>query len=167
MMILIDTREQKPYSFNIYQAPTERVTLSCGDYSLAGFADRIAIERKSLDDLIGCLTGKDRTRFERELARAGSYERFAVVIESEIQDVSAGRYKSKMKPHAVLQSITAFYIRYGVPFLFCGNRDAAEYTTFWTLQKYYSEIEKRFENLQKNNQIQDRVSNMVSYVSPQ
>ena len=149
MKVLIDTREQLPYKFFKYSVKTETTGLPVGDYSIAGFTDRIGIERKSIDDLITCLTGKNRDRFERELARAGSFERFVVVIESDIQDVSAGRYKSDMKPHAALQSITAFYIRYGIPFLFCGNRDGAEYMTFSILQKYYYEIEKRFKVMQK------------------
>jgi DNA excision repair protein ERCC-4 len=149
LKILTDTREQLPYLFEKYPVKNEPAALAVGDYSLAGFQDRIAIERKSLNDLIGCLTGSNRTRFEKELARAGSFERFAVIIESDIQDISAGRYTSNMKPHAALQSITAFFIRYGIPFLFCGNRDGAEYITYSILQKYYYEIEKRFKIIQK------------------
>jgi len=151
MKILTDTREQLPYSFEKYPVKAETTGLPVGDYSLAGFSDRIAIERKSLDDLVGCLTGKNRERFERELSRAGSYERFAVVIEADIQDVSAGHYTSNMKPHAALQSITAFYIRYGIPFLFCGDRPGAEYMTYSILQKYTYEIEKRYKALQQQN----------------
>lgn len=149
MIILTDTREQRPFSFGAYQITAELATLPTGDYSLKGFHDRVAIERKSLNDLIGCLTGPDRDRFERELARAGSYERFAVVVEASLQDITAGRYKSNMTPHAAMQSITAFYIRYGIPFLFCGDRDGAEYMAFSILQKYSYEIEKRFKLLSK------------------
>ena len=149
MKITVDSREQLPYAFDRYQVEIETSGLPVGDYSLAGFQDRIAVERKSLNDLIGCLTGKDRTRFERELARAGSFERFAVIIESDIQDIFNGCYTSNMKPHAALQSITAFYIRYGIPFLFCGGRDGGEYMTHSILQKYFYEIEKRFKVLQK------------------
>ena len=152
MIILTDTREQRPYSFRDYQTPIEAEALSCGDYSLKGFQDRIAVERKSLNDLIACLTGSDRTRFEKELARAGSYERFAVVVEASLQDVSFNRYRSAMEPHAVLQSVTAFYIRYGIPFLFCGDRGGAEYMTYSIIQKYHYEIEKRFKALERLNQ---------------
>jgi len=149
MKIIIDSRERLPFAFEKYPVQIERAALAAGDYSLAGFQDRICIERKSLNDLIGCLTGKDRTRFEKELARAGSFERFAVIVEADIQDISCGRYTSNMKPHAALQSITAFYIRYGVPFLFCGDRDGAEYMTYSILEKYAYEVEKRFKILTK------------------
>ena len=150
MKIIIDTREQAPYQFLKNAIQTERAALPCGDYSLAGFADKIAVERKTLDDLIGCLMGKDRDRFERELARAGCYERFAVVIEASLYDISAGRYRSDMKPHAALQSITAFFIRYGIPFLFCGDRAGAEYLTFSILEKFAYEIHARLKLLTKS-----------------
>ena len=149
MKIITDSREQLPYSFEDYQVEISTAALPAGDYSLAGFTDRIGIERKSLDDLIGCLTGKDRTRFERELAKAGSFERFVVVVESSLQDVSFKRYRSAMAPHAVLQSVTAFYIRYGVPFLFCGDRAGGEYITHSILQKYLYEIDKRYQHARK------------------
>lgn len=150
MKILIDTREQTPYEFLKNAITIERATLPCGDYSLAGFADKIAVERKSIDDLIGCLLGKDRDRFERELARAASFERFAVVVEGALQDIASGRYTSQMKPHAAMQSVMAFFIRYNTPFLFCGNREGAEYVTFSILQKYISELHKRLETLKKS-----------------
>ena len=149
MIILADSREKKPYTFEKYPVQVEVAALTEGDYSLAGFTDRVAVERKSLNDLIGCLVGSNRTRFKKELARTGSYERFAVLVEANIQDVSFKRYRSLMEPHAALQSITAFYIRYGIPFLFCGDRDGAEYVPFSILQKYYYEIEKRFKILKK------------------
>ncbi len=128
---------------------TERAALPTGDYSLPGFEDRAAIERKSIDDLVGCLKSDNRDRFERELARARHYELFAVVVEATLEDVSKGRYRSEMKPHAALQSIFAFQVRYQVPFLFCGSRAGAEYTTYSLLTKYLQEIGKRYQKAVK------------------
>ena len=82
MQILIDTREQAPFTFKGYDVAPETATLPVGDYSLPGFQDWAAVERKSLNDLIGCLMGKDRERFERELARGRHYDLFAVVVEA-------------------------------------------------------------------------------------
>lgn len=67
MKIVIDTREQTPYGFAKYDAEPIRAALPTGDYSLPGFEDRVAIERKSLDDLVGCLKGD-----KREPARLGT-----------------------------------------------------------------------------------------------
>ena len=150
--ILADTREQTPYTFDRWNIKTQETGLPTGDYSLPGFESQIAIERKTLDDLINCLMGSNRSRFEKELSRARSYELFAVVIESNLADVANGQYQSNMKPTAALQTISAFFVRYQVPFLFCGNRSGSEYMTYSLLQKYLYEIQKRFEHSKKFNQ---------------
>jgi ERCC4-type nuclease len=149
MRILIDSREQNPLSFERYQAETEHVALPAGDYSLPGFEDLVAIERKELNDLIACLKGANRDRFKRELARAQHYDLFCVVVESTLEDVSKGRYRSEMKPHAALQSIFAFTVRYGVSFVWAGNRAGAEYVSYSLLEKYLAEIEKRYQRMTK------------------
>lgn len=141
--ILIDTREQSPFAFQGYEVVVESAALPVGDYSLPGFEDRVSIERKSLDDLIGCLMNSNRERFERELARGRHYELFAVVVEATLADVSQGRYRSDMKPQAALQSLMTFQVRYRVPFMWCGNRAGAEYMTHGLLSKYFREILER------------------------
>src|SRR4030042_1436470 len=108
MKILIDTREQMPFSFKGYEVEPEPATLPCGDYSLPGFQDRVAVERKELNDLIGCLMDDNRARFERELARARHYDLFAVVVEAPLSAVSQGRYRSEMKAQAALPRIINF-----------------------------------------------------------
>lgn len=148
MKLLVDTREQRPFAFTRFQVETERVTLPAADYSLPGFEDRVAIERKELNDLVACLMNGNRDRFERELAKLRFYDLAAVVVEASLDDVSKGRYRSGMKPHAALQSIFAFQVRYHVSFLFCGNRAGAEYVTYSLLEKYLAEVVKRFEAAQ-------------------
>ena len=144
MRILIDTREQAPYRFTNYDVTPEVVGLPVGDYSLPGFQDRVSIERKSLEDLIGCLMGSNRERFERELYKARHYDLFAVVIEAPLSAVSQGEYRSEMRPHAALQSILTFQVRYKVAFVWAGNRAGAEYVTHGLLSKYLREIGERF-----------------------
>ena len=144
MRILIDTREQLPFTFTGYEVDPEPAALPVGDYSLPGFEDKAAIERKSLEDLISCLMGSNRDRFERELARGRSYEAFVVVIEGSMVDVSEGRYRSAMQPHAAMQSVLTFQVRYRVSFVWAGNRAGAEYVTHGLLSKYLREIGERF-----------------------
>jgi ERCC4-type nuclease len=148
MILIVDTREQNPFQFPGWDVELRQGALTTGDYSLAGFEDRVAVERKSLDDLVGCFMGEDRTRFEKELARARSYELFSVVVEAGLEDVAQGRYTSNMKPQAALQTVTAFFVRYGVPFMFCGTRKGAEYLTGSLLSKHLYEIEKRYKQAQ-------------------
>ena len=112
--ILVDSREQRPWHF---ETPTENATLKTGDYSLRGFEERIAIERKSLNDLVGSLS-RGRDRFEAELERAASFEQFVIVVEASISDVIGHKYQSQMAPAAITGSIIALWSRYGTPFLF-------------------------------------------------
>ena len=149
IMIITDTREQHPYKFEQWPVNVVRAVLPAGDYSIMAFEDRVAIERKELNDLVACLMGDNRSRFERELSRLRSYELAAVVIEANLQDLSRGRYQSQMKPKSAMQSITAFFIRYQMPFLFCGDRSGAEYITYSLLNKYLYEIEKRYQQARK------------------
>jgi DNA excision repair protein ERCC-4 len=144
--LIIDTREQAPYSFAGFPVETERGTLATGDYALAGFEDRCAIERKALDDLVGCLM-QGRDHFERELMRASSFDFFAVVVEGSVSDVLGQRYQSRAKPNSIIQSVAAFSVRYRVPFLWCGGRECGELMTFSLLSKYAYEIDKRFKRL--------------------
>jgi DNA excision repair protein ERCC-4 len=144
MKIIVDTREQNPFTFSRFEVETERAALPAGDYSIPGFEDRVAIERKELNDLIACLMNGNRDRFERELAKLRFYDLAAVMVEASLENVSRGHYRSGMKAHSALQSIFAFQVRYRVPFVWAGNRAGAEYTTYWMLEKYLAEIEKRF-----------------------
>lgn len=149
MKIIRDTREQAPFTFGGYDCEVQAGTLTTGDYSLAGLADRCAVERKSLDDLLGCLTGEGRERFQRELARAAGLECFAVVVEASMPDMAEGRYRSRMKPHAAMQSVLAFQVRYKCPFIWAGNRPRAEYATYHYLRHYLREASARYASIVK------------------
>lgn len=148
MIIIADSREQLAYDFSQWPVSILRAGLPAGDYSIAGFENQVAVERKSLDDLVACFMGKNRGRFERELARLRSYELAVVVAEATLYDLARGRYLSKMRPESALQSMTAFHVRYNIPFLFCGDRAGGEYMTYSLLSKYLYEIGKRYEQAQ-------------------
>ncbi len=144
MRILVDSREQQPFAFTKYEVTTEVVALPIGDYSLPGFTDRVAIERKELNDLVACLMNGNRERFERELYKGRHYDFFAVVVEASLNDVLHGRYKSEMKAHAAMQSLMTFTVRYGTSFIWAASRAGAEYVTYSLLAKYLYELTKRF-----------------------
>jgi ERCC4-type nuclease len=104
----------------------KRAGLRSGDYSLAGHEDQIALERKSLDDLVQSLS-HGRDRFEREVERLSALSFAAVLVEASAEDIARHRYQSMMNPASVMQSMFAWTVRYKVPFLLCGSRRAAEY----------------------------------------
>lgn len=151
MKVIVDSREQCPYLFQgkLYEGVTTiEGTLQSGDYSLAGLTDRIAVERKSLPDLIQCL-GKDRDRFRRELERAQGLEFFAVVIEADWGQLAKGQYHGMLNQHSACQSVAAFMARYRIPFHFAGTRGAAEYCCWSLLKQYLQGAEKRLQAIIK------------------
>lgn len=98
--IIIDKREQLPFLFHSFQdVGIYRQLLDTGDYTLLGYEAEVTVERKSLDDLIGCLT-RDRDRFKRELERMRLYRSAAIVVEEPAWKLKSGCYNSQMKPWA-------------------------------------------------------------------
>lgn len=148
MKIIIDTREQMPFTFQHerYSVDVEMGTLAIGDYSLKGLEDKAAVERKELHDLVACL-GRERQRFERELQRGAALDAFAVIVESSWADLAGGNYRSQLNPHAACQSVLAFMGRYRVPFIFAGSRAAAEYATWGFLRQYLEGARKRWKTI--------------------
>ena len=136
LTVVVDTREQWPLNFNF---PTVRETLHTGDYSVEGYENEIAIERKGVDDLVSCLKNDNRERFERELDRGRSLNYFALCIESELSAISNHRYQSCMNTVSVIQSLVTFSVRYRLPIFFCPNRQYTARITESLLQKYHRE----------------------------
>ncbi|OGV71217.1 MAG: hypothetical protein A3K19_11795 [Lentisphaerae bacterium RIFOXYB12_FULL_65_16] len=143
MIVLIDNREQAPFTFarwpNIEVKPA---TLFSGDYSLPGLERSIALERKSLADLVTCLAS-ERDRFEHELSRLAGLDFAAVLVEGDFRDLAAGHYRSKLNPRAAVASVAAFSVRH-VPILFGGDRDGAELLCVELLAKYATNLVRRY-----------------------
>jgi ERCC4-type nuclease len=120
--VVIDTREQRPYLF----PRSISGTLASGDYSLEGYENRVAIERKSKEDAYGSLGG-GRKRFEAEWVRLSQLDYAAVVIESGIPDfLREPPPYSEMHPRAALCTLLAWSIKYRVPVWFAGDRQHAK-----------------------------------------
>lgn len=142
MKIVIDTREQEPFLFVGYDCETESGGLAVGDYSLTGLSDKVAVERKSLPDLVMCL-GRERERFERELQRAAALQAFMVVVEAPWSDLTSGNYRSQLSPNSACQTVLAFSCRYRVGFMFAGDRTEAERITHGYLRHYLRSARER------------------------
>ena len=143
--VKIDSREQLAYEF---KTPSEIGTIPIGDYSICGLEDHIAIERKELNDLIGCLT-IGRERFERELSKSRGLEYFALIIEASLSDLANGNYRSQMEPKSAIQSLLAFSIRYRLPVWFAESREYGQRFTESLLLKFAREIEKQFKVIEE------------------
>ena len=118
---IIDTREQVP--LDLAPLAVEGGTLPTGDYSVKGLESIIAIERKSLSDLLGCI-GQDRERFDREVMRLLAYPVRAIVIEATWPEVEAGQWRSRVTPAAAVGSLLG-WIAAGVPVIMAGDHGRA------------------------------------------
>lgn len=144
--IIADSREQLPYDL----PGATRGTLSTGDYSIEGYEDKVAIERKTLADFLGCV-GRGRDRFQRELERLSSYACPAIVIEATLEDILRHRENedifSNVHPHAAVNSLIAWSVRYRIPVWLAGDRASGEALTFRILQ-HFARIQAEREDIE-------------------
>lgn len=156
--VLIDSRENAPYSFTGLRAdakdhgreliiPTRWQGLPTGDYSIDGYQDRLCVERKSAADLYGTL-GSGRERFEREHERmaamvaAGGHA--CVVIEASAASLlSRPPENSRLNPKTVFRTWLAWSRRYRVPWLMVDGRRLAEITTFRVLEGFWKDQQEK------------------------
>lgn len=159
--IIVDSREQLPYDFPGEDTRVEK--LDVGDYSLEGFQNRFAVERKTLDDLASSV-GTDRLRFENEIRRANGYanrneddnplpgtapesplDEFVVVIEAEKRELYkyAGRkscpnYYSRIHPNSMIGTLESWPSKYeNLRFDWCGSRQGGCQETLRLLDQWY------------------------------
>jgi ERCC4-type nuclease len=136
--LIVDTREQTPLLFeNLCTLPG---TLYSGDYSIQGLEHLFAVERKSLNDLVGSLTS-GRPRFERELHRLRGFQFKRLVVIGSYQDILKGNYRSKAHPRSIAGSLSAFEIRYDIPIVFADETEASHLIERWALY-FAREIDK-------------------------
>ena len=131
-VVVVDTREQKPYRYG----RSLRGTLPAGDYSIRGLESRVAVERKEKADAYGSL-GRGRARFEREVARLSAYDYAAVVIEADLADFLEAPAFSGMRPRAAVNTLVSWSVKYGVHVFFAGSRPLARALTYRILEKFW------------------------------
>ena len=109
-------------------------TLTSGDYSILGAEELFAIERKTIADLVGCCSGDNRARFERELHRLRGFDFARLLVIGSPDALSSGHYRSAVSPASVLASLAAWEMRYRVPVVFAPTvADAVECVEGWAL----------------------------------
>lgn len=155
--ILVDSREADPW-----QPPDDThwsvVKLEQGDYSLACYAARVAVERKSLVDFMGSLFNPTNwPRFERELERLRPLELKMVVVETTAAAIRDGsfrvpknsrirdgegrkwaEYLDRMSPERVISAACVLHGQYGIPTFFAGSTAHASRFAFRTLRAWWT-----------------------------
>jgi hypothetical protein len=130
--IIVDSREQKPFKFEGHTLIESK--LEYGDYSLHP-NNKLAIERKSLSDFYGTLSG-GRERFEKEIERARKLEGYiVVVVESTVNNMMYQKQKfGKASGEFIAHNMRKLLRKYNnLQFVFCDGREEARNTTLHIL----------------------------------
>ncbi|MEO0797334.1 MAG: ERCC4 domain-containing protein [Verrucomicrobiota bacterium] len=133
MHVIIDTREQRPWSFDPSAVCARVGTLKTGDYALDG-DDSFAIERKSLDDFLGTIATRWPV-FCKEINRMAEWSAKVIIVEGDFKDCCfreaqggaiIGPYHShnQLTPQFVMKRIAQLSMR-GVSVLFAHNAELA------------------------------------------
>ncbi|MCX2820013.1 DEAD/DEAH box helicase [Haladaptatus sp. F3-133] len=116
--VVADQRETKSNvvrELDTSDIDVELETLDVGDYVLS---DRVAVERKSVQDFVDTLTG-GRSLFEQTGDLSSSYSRPLLVLEGEREAL----YSTGVHKNAVRGALASVVVDYGVPVLFTADED--------------------------------------------
>lgn len=112
-VLIVDTREQRPLCMSVKGLTVCRDTLHHGDYSIRGFEDRFAIERKQVSDFYSYI-GKERKRTVRKLEALRSFDFAAIAVEASYDDLMTPPVYIRVSPEAARQFLVSASIRYGI-----------------------------------------------------
>lgn len=148
-VVLIDTREKSPFDFSRFRnwiAEEKRQKLKAADYSVEGMETLLALERKTLTDLITTLI-QHRTRFFRMCEQLTKYRWRALLVEASYEDIKS-TYEAESTlahPNAVSGTLDALEARFGLPVIYTSRyRPLAEekaaswiskHFTYWYLEE--------------------------------
>jgi ERCC4-type nuclease len=134
-VLVIDTREQLPL-FTSLDIPKETRVLHNGDYSIAGFENLFAIERKQVSDFFSYI-GKEHDKTVRKLRRLSEFEVALLVVEASFDDLICPQVYTKMQPGHVYGFVKSLVARYGIPFFMHRDRAVLERFVLETAVYYY------------------------------
>ena len=129
--VLVDTREQNPFSFARFRgwfAGIERRTLKLGDYSLDGLEDVCVVERKDLADLVHSFSA-ERRAFVARLREMSRVPHRLLVVTAPLSQVKTPYAHSRVSPNQITQSLVAALAALGVPFLCVDTHELGEEIT--------------------------------------
>jgi hypothetical protein len=154
-VILIDTGEQMPFTFQGFRADgsknnaplvvrTKREPLgtSRGDYCIEGMHGWCHVERKSCQDAISTVLGfgEHRDNFIKTLSFLAEIPSSCVMVECDRDAmlescVPRGKKSKNEMMRTLNRQIMAWEDDFRVPWIFSRNRRTAEYRTLWWLQR--------------------------------
>jgi DNA excision repair protein ERCC-4 len=138
--VIIDSAEHMGYTFGRFTnwfSGTIRKRLPAGDYTLLGMEKEIAVERKTLPDLVNSII-QERGNFISRCEKLSSFKKKCFVIEGTLSSLKTPYAESQAHPNAVLGSIIAAQERWDIPVHFLDNFLLAEEFVASMLSKYHA-----------------------------
>jgi len=143
--IIIDTREQKPWSFENYTIANQK--LDTGDYSIEGLENLLAIERKrNISEFANNITEK---RFKDVINRLSKIKHSFILFEFDFEKVVTYPIgsdipkrlwqKIRVSPAYILKNIIDLQVNHNIHVMFCGNSKNAEIIATAIMKKVYKE----------------------------
>ena len=159
--VLVDSNETCPYSFKelkgkdgeLLNIPVENKAMwteHLADYSIKGLEHEIQIERKSLEDLVGTLSGR-RENFEREVSCIDGLCSFAAIVcECQWSDILIDKHQHGARAKTVSRTMLSWVVKYPrVHWVMCAGRAHAERATYQMLHNFWWQAQ-RVESAMKN-----------------
>lgn len=147
--IIIDTREQIPWEFGFHN--TAKKKLDTGDYSIEGFENILAIERKKSVSEIA--TNLSEPRFKDVLERLGKIQHAYMVFEfslDEVYDFPVGSDipkkmwdKLKISGNYIIKRLIEIQLQYKIQIVFCGDSDNAERFSASIMKRIYERYHQK------------------------
>ena len=142
--VIVDTREQLPYTFDSIEiggqrliVPTDFQTLQSGDYSIRGMENLVTIERKSVSDFYGSIT-TGRSRLESEFERMEAMQFSAIIVEGRLESVLEPMlHGRKITSQAIRATVASWSVKYQTRWLFVASRVYGELMTFELLKQFH------------------------------
>jgi len=141
--IIIDTREQQPWSFDHYLTANRK--LDTGDYSIEGLQHLLCIERKkSASEFANNIV---ESRFKDVVMRMSQLKYSFLLLEFDLEDFMIYPIgstvpkrmwdKIKISPAFLLKSILELQLNHNIIVYFCGDSDNAQKMAEYILKKVY------------------------------
>lgn len=141
--IIIDTREQQPWSFDHYTVAKRK--LDAGDYSIEGLESVLAIERKKSVNEIA--TNIIEPRFKDAIQRLSQHKYAFLLLEFDIDRVLSYPIgsalpkrlwnRTKITPAFLMKHILDWQLVYNIKVMFCGSSADAEQVAEYILKKIH------------------------------
>ena len=125
-ILKVDTREQTPLFDPIPKGLCiVRDTVTVGDYTVKGFEDKLAIERKGLSDFFSYI-GSERDRTVKKLERMSEMYFSALVVQVEECDLYSPFIPTKLSHEHVRGFLKCLRVKYRIPYIITDDKDYIE-----------------------------------------